>query len=109
MAARRGMTLTALVSEAVGRFVDPVPENNGELPQRLKPEMDWYEANRKMLMDRYEGEYIAIVNQKVIDHHRDFGSLASRVFRRVGRRPVFLPKCVRGGRKVVVASPHRQS
>lgn len=108
LAARRATTLTALVSEALARVIDSEHKEGGRFPQALRVEQNWYEANKEELVRRYEGEYIAIVDQRVLDHDRDFAALAGRVFGRMGRRPVFVPKCICGDRKVVVASPRRQ-
>lgn len=108
LAARRATTLTALVDQALTRFIDSEPQDTGRLPQSLRSEQDWYEANKEKLVKRYEGEYVAVVGQKVLDHDRDFGALAGRVFSRLGGRPVFLPKCLRGVRSIAVTSPRRE-
>ncbi|HLW47971.1 MAG TPA: hypothetical protein VKW09_09415 [bacterium] len=89
-AALRGLTLTALameiLSEAAGR----------ESLAALKPieaDMAWYGAHRAELLRRYRGENIAIFDQKLIDHDKDFGAMAQRVYGKIGVRPVFMPLC----------------
>lgn len=76
-----------------------------DLPVGLQAEKAWYEAHREDLLRRYRGEYLAIVNQRVIDHDKAFGALARRVFERVGVRPVFMPKCSERERAARLPSP----
>lgn len=107
LAARRGMTLAALVTETLARVIDAEPVDRERLPRSLQGDQDWYEANREKLLERYEGEYLVIVGQRVVDHDRDFGRLAGRVFHRMGRQPLFVPKCTGGDRRIAVATPRR--
>lgn len=104
-AARRGVTLTVLVSEALVQILGVDVPGQTELPEDLQVEMVWYEAHRQDLLRRYRGEYLAIANQEVIDHDKQFGPLAKRVFKRLGVRPVFMPKCIGDERIVNIPSP----
>jgi hypothetical protein len=100
-AARRGVTLTAFVLDAIERALDaPVAEESG-----LADDMRWFERNRARLVERYEGEHVAIVDREVVDHDEDFGTLADRVLPRFGSRSIFMPRCVREEREVRVRSP----
>lgn len=105
-AARRGTTLTALVTEAMAQFVTP-QAMAGRNASPLDKDFVWYEAHRQQLCRRYEGFYVAIVNGGVIDHDRDFAALAERTFDREGMRPVLMPKVTRGESTVRVRSPRR--
>src|SRR3972149_10131736 len=90
VAARRGITLAALVVEALRQTLPaeaPRPE-----PDDLAKSMRWFQANKRRLLGRYRGQYVAIDGGKGIDHDRDFHALAERVFRRLGTRPVLMPK-----------------
>ncbi len=102
-AARRGMTLTALVAEALRGIAGT--ERPAEARDDLTASMRWYERNRRKLLRRYRGEYVAILSGKVLDHDRDFHALASRVFGRLGPRPVFMPKVTAEERVVRLPSP----
>jgi plasmid stability protein len=116
-AARRGLTLTAFVREALARAVGietpaaPAREAPRQTPPRevrpegLEADMAWYESRRRSLVRRYRGEYLAIVNRRVADHDREFDRLARRMFRRFGVRPIYMPKCEGEERVVTVASP----
>ena len=103
-AARRGVTLTALAIAALSRALNAEPED--EL-RPLEADMAWFEANRRHLLRRYAGEYLAIVDRKVIDHDRDFSALAARVFAKAGARPVFMPRCTAKDQIVHLRSPRR--
>ncbi len=102
-AARRGITLTAFVTEALTDIVNAEQPNGA--PDDLRSEISWYEAHKDELLRRYRGEYLAIANQRVVDHDKMFGTLARRTFKRLGLRPVFMPKCTEGERLVRIRSP----
>ena len=102
-AARRGSTLAAFVSDALDRNFH---ENaDGDDSEALRDAMRWYEKNRPRLLSRHRGEYIAIVERRVIDHDRDFEALADRVFTRLGLRSVFMPRVEAGEPRARVRSP----
>jgi len=103
-AARRGVTLAAFVSEALAQSLG-IDAPGGEDDGDLRAEMAWYQAEKRKLVPRYRGQYLAIVNRKVVDHDKVFGALARRVFKRWGVRPIFMPKCVDGDRVVNIPSP----
>jgi plasmid stability protein len=102
-AARRGVTLTAVVTDALREAVEPEPAR--EASGGLVDSMRWYEANKKRLLRRYRGQYVAIRDGKVIDADADFHALASRVFARLGGAPVFMPLVTAAERVVHVPSP----
>ncbi len=104
-AARRGTTLTAIVREALERYLS---DNREAPPDELEPlakDMAWYEANKRKLLRRYAGQYVAIVDGHVVDHDKEFAPMAQRVFRRYGVRAIFMPKVVPGQRVVHLPSP----
>jgi hypothetical protein len=115
-AARRGITLAALVAEALQEAVGTVDrrvkagraqpaQGAGATAQGLAESMRWFEANRTRLLRRYRDQYVAIDRNRVIDHDRDFAALARRVFARLGARPVLIPKVTVEERVVHVPSP----
>lgn len=107
-AARRGMTLTALVIEALGDAVRAEGSAERRAEPDLQADQDWFAANRRALEDRYAGQYVAVVDGEVVDHDPDFAPLARRVLARFGRRPVLMPRCVPEGRVVDLPSPRVQ-
>jgi len=103
-AARRGITLAALVAEALQGAVRTV-DRRAQSARGLAESMRWFEANRARLLRRYRDQYVAIDRNRVVDHDRDFAPLARRVFARLGARPVFIPKVTAEERVVRVPSP----
>lgn len=96
-AARRGITLTALVTETLAGALQGGPPGGTShlkrpLPADFRESMAWFEAHRETLKRRYAGEYLAIVKNRVVDHDREFDPLARRVFARLGVRPIFMPR-----------------
>lgn len=102
-AALQGRTLTAFVTEMLSRMAE---EDDHSALRPLEADMRWYDTHKAGLVRRYRGQHLAIVNQRVIDHDRDFDALARRVFAKAGVRPIFMPKCVDGERVVHLRSPH---
>lgn len=90
-AARRGSTLAAVVCDALDRSLQEDPGGDGDASD-LGEAMRWYEGNRSRLLSRYRGEYVAVLDQQVVDHDADFEPLAERVFSRWGVRSVFMPR-----------------
>lgn len=105
-AARRGETLTALVTQALARSLR-VEDGTQNRADDLQRDMVWYRNHRPNLLRRYPGEYVAIVDEAVVDHGRDFGTLAARVFARFGNRNVYMPRVQTGEPAARIRSPRR--
>ncbi len=107
VAARRGMSLTAFTREALAKALRTrtVRAEEPEGIESIRPDLDWFEKNRKRLLRRYRNHYVAIVNRKVVDHDADFGSLAHRVFAKYGVRSIAMPKVTPDERVIHVPSP----
>lgn len=91
-AARRGVTLAGFVAETLARAleqIDALP--HGESRSDLRREQRWFERQRERLLRKYQGQYVAIVGEAVLDHDSDFEALAERVFASQGVRDVFMP------------------
>jgi hypothetical protein len=108
-AAQRGVTLAGFVAETLARAVRQ-REPSAETTADLSSDMRWYEKNRARIAREHAGEFVAIIDRKLVDHDADFEALAERVFGREGPRNIFMP-LVSGGaakRKLQVPTP-RQS
>lgn len=106
-AARRGMSLTAFAKEALARALSrPADEDESDV-RSIRPDLEWFEANRKRLARRYRDEYVAVVNRRIVDHDRDFGALAQRVFAKHGNRPIAMPKATPEPPIIHLRSPRR--
>ena len=101
-AARQGLTLTALAIAALARAAGT--ESQADL-RPLESDMAWYESHRRQLARRFPGQFLAIVDGRVLDHDHDFSALAARVFAKVGVRPVFMPQCLDADQTVHLRSP----
>lgn len=107
-AARRGVTLARLVAELIENATEH-PRADARLPEALRADAAWYEENKRRLLKRYDGRYIAIVDRKVVDHDADFSELSKRVFAAHGPRPIFMPRCIRDDEVVRVRGPRVRS
>jgi len=106
VAARRGQTLTSIVAEALARSL-AVTGTTTAPADELRADMAWYRAHQTDLARRYQGQYVAIIDERVVDHAARFDDLARRVFARYGNRPIFMPRVQLGEREVRVRSPRR--
>jgi hypothetical protein len=103
-AAREGVTLAQWVTTRIASGTDPsVPEGVSADP--LRDDLAFYDEQRVAFEQKYPGEYIAIVNRRVVDHDARFDALARRVFQKYGARPVCMPLV--GRTTVRVRSPRR--
>ncbi len=107
VAARRGSTLAALVSESLERSFGPDASTARATDDELEDDMRWFEASRARLLRKYSGQWVAIANHRVLDADDDFGALAERVFARGGVRPIYMPRVERGQTVVRIRSPRR--
>jgi len=65
----------------------------------------YYKENIESLLRKYEGKYIAILNNKVIGSGKDFSKLAQRVYRKYGYQTIYMP-FVEAKKKIVkIPSP----
>ena len=111
VAARRGVTLAGFVADTLARAVrESEPDGLPAQPSAddLEDEMRWYSRNRERLVREYDGEYVAILDNRVIDHDAVFEELAQRVFKREGVRNIFMPLVSSGERTLRVRSPRLQ-
>lgn len=103
-AAREGLTLGRWVSTRLAEATGSAHCGHAGA-DLLQADMAWFEEHEPSLARRYVGQYVAIVQKKVIDHDKDFDALARRVFSKYGAGPVCMPKVGRG--EVHLRSPRR--
>ena len=108
-AVREGATLTEVVIGALARATHGRAEAQPMSEEELRESMEWYAANRTDLLERYPGQYVAIVDNEVVDHDEAFEALATRVFARIGVKPIFMPRVVEGDEQIRVRSPRRRA
>lgn len=95
LAARRGVTLAAIVIDSLARTIR---EEQGaraavaaSVPNQMMRARRWFEGQCERLSHEIGGQYAAIIDDAVFDHDADFDALAQRVFARLGARDVFMP------------------
>jgi plasmid stability protein len=105
-AARRGQTLTTIITEALTRSlaVEGPPRDQTD---DLDRDIAWYRKHRPQLLRRYRGEYVAIADGSVVDHGRDFNALAARVFTRFGNRNIYMPRVQSNEPTARIRSPRK--
>src|SRR5438876_10717411 len=107
--ARRGTPLETLITDALARGLQLRGRSGDPLDDDVELAMKWYARNRPRLVGRYNGQFVANLGRRVLDHDRDFGALAVRVFKRVGVRSIFMPRVQPREERVHVRSPRRVS
>lgn len=112
IAARRGITFASFVAETLARAVaqpaqpvDDEPEARDAIDD-VSRELRWFERARDQLALKYDGEFVAIIDNRVVDHDESFEALAGRMFAAYGARSIFMPQVrAEGGRRVQLRSP----
>ncbi len=104
LAAQEGITLKALVE----RSIEVETQKSRPAESRLSEiarDIDWFDANKAGLLAQYEGQYVAVLSEQIVDHDHDVEALAMRVTERYGWRTVYIPRCQRSPRVIDVRSP----
>lgn len=71
----------------------------------FEKEKSFYNQNKEELLKQYEGKYVAIIGEEVIDSDSDFSSLAGRVLPKSNYSPVFMPLVEKEERQFKIATP----
>lgn len=73
----------------------PYHECSTEIDTRAKSKFEegkaYYEKNKELLTRKYNGEYIAIWDNEVMDHDTSFSALAQRVYKKLGYVSIYMP------------------
>lgn len=94
----RGKTVEDFLRSAVQR------ERTLAERQKIEEEQEWWANLPLTERAKYEGEYIAIHNRKLVDHDKNENKLYSRVREKYGRTPVLIMPA-EGPREVQIFSP----
>lgn len=105
-AARRGQPLGRVVGDLVRQALSSeAAANEPDDRDPLAEDTAWFEKERPRLFKKYPGEYLAIIEQRVVDHDSAFDSLSRRVFAKYGVRSILMPKVTREPRVIRLRSP----
>jgi hypothetical protein len=72
--------------------------------KRIGQEQAWWLSQPLSVRAKYEGEYVAVHNQLLIDHDKDRVALHDRIRAKFGNKPVLVMPA-EGPREVFVRSP----
>jgi len=72
--------------------------------RRISQEQAWWLSQPLSERAKYEGEYVAVHNQSLIDHDKDRVALHDRIRTRFGQRPVLVMPA-EGPREIYLRSP----
>lgn len=100
LAQQRHRNATEMIQEAVRRYLAEVRQ------EKIAAERAAFEAQHAALLAQYEGAYVAMHEEQVIDHDPELRELHLRVFERLGHTPVLLKRVTSGPeRELVFRSP----
>ncbi len=51
----------------------------------------YFQENRAQILEKYRGNFIAILDSTVVDHDRNFSELANRVYEKFGYQTIYMP------------------
>ena len=80
------VTADELATRALSSYLDRLEW------EKLESEMAAFQAQLRVLLGTYPGQYVAMHEGQVIDHDADLRTLHSRVYARMGSVPVLLQK-----------------
>lgn len=75
------------------------------------PDDEWeqarqaFERMRGKLLKTHKGQFVAILNDQVVDADAEIGTLAGRVYARFGYRPIYMQKVTEQPRLARIISP----
>ncbi len=82
-------------------------DNSGMIGQ-FEANKKTFWAMREQLLARYEGQYVAVYEGRVVDHDIDKITLGQRVYKQFGYRPIYVQLVSHQGLPVKrIASPRR--
>ena len=94
----RGKTVEEFLKSAIQR------ERTLSDRQKIEQEQEWWTSLSLTERAKFEGEYIAVHDKKIVDHDENEDELSSRVREKYGRAPVLIMPA-EGPREVRIFSP----
>jgi hypothetical protein len=85
------------------------PDDSQTNGTQFEAERRSFRAMREQLLDRHEGEYVAVYQGRVVDHDKDKLQLGLRAYRQFGYKPIYVQLVSRQELPVKrLASPRRR-
>jgi len=94
----RGMSVDDYLRSVIQR------ERTLKARQKIEQEQEWWLALPLSERAKYEGEFIAVHDQKLIDHDKDETALNRRIREKYGKTPVLVMPA-EGPREIRIYSP----
>ena len=66
---------------------------------------EYYSKNFRSILTQYEGYFIAIIDDEIVDSDEEFSELAKKVYAMFGYRDIFMPRVVREPETIKLRSP----
>jgi hypothetical protein len=63
----------------------------------------YFDKHKDEIIAKYDGENIAIIDDEIVDHDKEFSNLAKRVYEKYGYRTIYMPLI--GKEKFIIHSP----
>jgi hypothetical protein len=101
--------LVQLVVENYGPRYEHMIRTNSEVKSAYEGGKAYFQRNKDLLTYHYNGEYIAILNDTVIDHDANFSALAQRIYKKIGYISIYMPLVTLKRRVLRFESPERWS
>lgn len=73
------------------------PDDSQATGTQFEAERKSFRAMIEQLLDRHEGEYVAVYHGRVVDHDKDKLQLGLRVYRQFGYKPIYVQLVSRQG------------
>lgn len=94
----RGLPVEAFLRSAVRR------ERTLADRRKIEQEQEWWLKQPLSERAKYEGEYVAVHNQTLVDHDQDESALHNRIRAKYGKTPVLIMPA-EGPREIRILSP----
>ena len=65
----------------------------------------YFQENKTQILEKYKGDFIAILDNAVVDHDKDFSELAKRVYEKFGYQTTYMPFVESEQRVLRIPSP----
>jgi hypothetical protein len=94
----RGVSVEDYLQSAIRR------ERTLAARQKIEQEQEWWLGLPLSKRARYEGEYVAVHNQELVDHNKDKAALYKRIREKYGKTPVLIMPA-EGPKEIRIYSP----
>ncbi|TAK08965.1 hypothetical protein EPO44_01880 [bacterium] len=58
---------------------------------KLQEAKRYFQENKAQILEKYRGNFIAILDNSVVDHDKEFSELAKRVYDKFGYQMIYMP------------------